>query len=502
MFAILHGAVGQRVQPFSTAGIVEAVLPVRGKSGVQRLADKRCALRPQVIQLRLQKYVVHKQHARAAGQLGQHLFTFAPVGCIALDCLVKDGGAVLQLPGKGRLLTQPAQVVGGRGAVPDKLRNQHTRHMVIELVARAVVRVGAVRDGKLCVIHKALRNLATVQKTVIGRRVGKALAAGVGGAVAPAAGDQIQQKGVGLYVGAVHQPVIVGAVLHYIGQFLGDELGGVGQHRNVAGRLQIVEGSMVVDAMGTIVAARRQGRHAGVVVFLAAADHLAVAVVRPDFNNILRQVQKAVLVQLHSLAVQVGAADGVPVVGFDEVILFFYQGGNQRAALFRRVVLGVVVPERLVALPAETDVPDHAHTFLRINARLPQCAEFLRVLAVHRLQVRVGLGEHLRAQRLGVVVGDDKPHIGSRPAVQHGVFACAGDHHVAAQTQQCLERHDERQIGAALDFPVGEQCFIVDEPAAVPDFIRFGLHHRSGGNLLPLPHGKRLVVPEPERLHA
>ena len=142
---------------------------------------------------------------------------------------------------------------------------------------------------------------------------------------------------------------------------------------------------MIVDTVGACIAKRRQSRYTGVVVFLTAADHFAEAVVRPDFNDILRQVQKAVLVQLHRLAVQVGAADGVLVVGFDEVILFFYQRGNQRAALFRRVVLGVVVPERLVALPTETDVPNHTHIFLRVNTRLPQGAEFLWVLAVHRL---------------------------------------------------------------------------------------------------------------------
>ena len=112
------------------------------------------------------------------------------------------------------------------------------------------------------------------------------------------------------------------------------------------------------------------------------------------------------------------------------------------------------------------------------------------------------MGKHLRAQRLGVVVGDDKPHIGSRPAVQHGVFARAGDYHVASQPQQRLKRHNKRQIGAALDFPVGEQRLVVDEPAAVFYFVGLGLHHRSDGDFLTLPHSKRLVVPEPERLHA
>ena len=100
------------------------------------------------------------------------------------------------------------------------------------------------------------------------------------------------------------------------------------------------------------------------------------------------------------------------------------------------------------------------------------------------------------------LVGDDKPHIGSRPAVQHGVFARAGDYHVASQPQQRLKRHNKRQIGAALDFPVGEQRLVVDEPAAVFYFVGLGLHHRSDGDFLTLPHSKRLVVPEPERLHA
>ena len=75
------------------------------------------------------------------------------------------------------------------------------------------------------------------------------------------------------------------------------------------------------------------------------------------------------------------------------------------------MVLGVIIPKRFIALPAEPDVPDHAHPFLGINACLPKRAEFLRVLAVHRLQIGISLGKHLCAQRFGVVVGDDKAPI-------------------------------------------------------------------------------------------
>ena len=231
---------------------------------------------------------------------------------------------MLQLPRKGRLLTQPAQVLGGGGAVLDKLRNQHTRHMVVELVTGVIVLMRAVGYGKLCIICKALCDLAPVQKAVVGGGVGNALLPGVHRAVPPAAGDQIQQHRMGLDIRAVHQPVIIGTVGQHIGQLLRHKCCRVGQRRDVAGSLQVIEGCVIVDTVGACIAKRRQSRYTGVVVFLTAADHFAEAVVRPDLNDILRQLQKAILVQLHRLAVEIRAADSIGVVGPDQIVLLLY----------------------------------------------------------------------------------------------------------------------------------------------------------------------------------
>lgn len=98
---------------------------------------------------------------------------------------------------------------------------------------------------------------------------------------------------------------------------------------------------------------RRQGGHARVRIALTAADHLAKAVVCPDFNDILRQVKTALLVQLHRFAVEACAADGVGGVLLDQRILLPDETGDQRAPLFGGIILRVVLPEGLVALPAE-----------------------------------------------------------------------------------------------------------------------------------------------------
>lgn len=180
----------------------------------------------------------------------------------------------------------------------------------------------------------------------------------------------------GLDVGAVDEPVIIHPACKGIRQLLADELGAVGQHGDVAGGLQIVERSVVVQAVRAGVAQRRQGGHPGVRVALTAADHLAKAVVCPDFNDILRQVQTALLVQFHGLAVEVGAADGVGIILLDQRILLPDQAGDERAAFFRRVVLGVVLPEGLVALPPEADIPYRGVVFCRSMASCHRARNF------------------------------------------------------------------------------------------------------------------------------
>ena len=204
---------------------------------------------------------------------------------------------------KGRHIKKPAQVIRRRGTVFYKLGNQHPGYVVIELVTHAVVFVGAIGHGKLCIVGQALGNIAPMQQPIIGNRVGDALLYRVHGSIPPAAGNQIQQKGVRLDVGTVDKPVIIRTMDQHIGQFLADKLGAVGQHGNVAGSLQIIERCVIIDAVDTIIALLRQGRHAGIGIALPAADHFAITVIRPAFNNIIRQLQEPILIKFHCFAV-------------------------------------------------------------------------------------------------------------------------------------------------------------------------------------------------------
>ena len=135
------------------------------------------------------------------------------------------------------------------------------------------------------------------------------------------------------------------------------------------------------------------------------------------------------------------------------------------------------------------------------DALLPQRPELVGILAVPGFQLRVNAGEHLSPQGLGVVVGQDQPHVRRGPAVAAGIFAGAGDDHIPPAPQQRLKCHDKGQVVPALHLPVGEQGLVVDEPPAVPDpggaaLLAEVLRH---GDLF---HGgKGLVVPEPEGQH-
>ena len=259
---------------------------------------------------------------------------------------------------------------------------------------------------------------------------------------------------------------------------------------------------MIVQPVRAGVAQRRQGGHARVRIALTAADHLAKAVVCPDLDDVLRQVKTTLLVQFHGLAIKVRAADGVGIVLLDQRILLPDQAGDQRTPLFGGIILRVVLPERLVALPAEADVPYRGGGFLPVDGVLPQGTELFRVQAELGFQLRVRLHEHFGTQRLGVVVGDDQPHIGGKVVVAVAVFARAGNDQIAAQAQQRFKHHGKGKVAAALHLPVGDERFVIDEPAAIP--------HPGGLALVGevLRHGhavrfdKLLVVPEPEGLHA
>ena len=65
----------------------------------------------------------------------------------------------------------------------------------------------------------------------------------------------------------------------------------------------IIERCVIIDAVDTIIALLRQGRHAGIGVSLPATDHFAITVIRPDFNNIIRQLQEPILIKFHRFVV-------------------------------------------------------------------------------------------------------------------------------------------------------------------------------------------------------
>ena len=373
--------------------------------------------------------------------------------------------------------------------------------MVVELVPGVVVLVGAVGQGRAGVMAQTFGHRPPGGGAIVALGIGHAVAHRFGLARLPQPGDQVQQRQMRLDVGAVDQPVILCTACESLLQLIADQSGAVGQHGDVAGRLQVVEGGVVIDAVRAAVPFGGQSRDTGIVVALAAADHPAVAVVGPDLDDVCRQVKAALPVEVHHLAVEVGAADGVRVALFDQIVLLADEAGDQRAPLGRGIVPGVVLPEGPVPLAAKADVPDHPHPLLCVDALLPQRPEPVGIFAVPGFQLRVNAGEHLSPQGLGVVVGQDQPHVRRGPAVAAGIFAGAGDDHIPPAAQQRLKCHDKGQVVPALHLPVGEQGLVVDEPPAVPDpggaaLLAEVLRH---GDLF---HGgKGLVVPEPEGQH-
>ena len=259
---------------------------------------------------------------------------------------------------------------------------------------------------------------------------------------------------------------------------------------------------MIVKAVASRIPVLRQRWDAGIFVVLAAADHLAVPIVRPDADHVIGQFQIAAAVQFHHFAIQIGTANGLGISLLYKVILFPDQGGQQRTARFGGIVLRVIRPERSVALSAEADVPDHAQVLLLVDPFLPERAEQVRVLAEFGFQVRVALYKQGCAQRFGVVVGQDQPHVRRGLPVLEPLGAGAGNDHVAATAQKGLKGHAERLLGAAVYFPVRKQGLVVDEPSPIPHPGGGAGIVEAAGNFDFRAGRKCLVVPEPEGLNA
>lgn len=131
-------------------------------------------------------------------QLRGSFFALAQVDGIIFGRFLEDLGAVGALFRQGRHIKKPAQVIRRRGTVFYKLGNQHPGYVVIELVTHAVVFIGAIGHGKLCIVGQALGNIAPMQQPIIGNRVGDALLYRVHGSIRQQRAIKSSKKAYGL----------------------------------------------------------------------------------------------------------------------------------------------------------------------------------------------------------------------------------------------------------------------------------------------------------------
>ena len=426
-------------------------------------------------------------------------------GGIRVGGRIAAGTLPAEVPVPGRLLRQggqwgcPVQLMLRALAAVHVPADEHPGRIVGELFPGHVVLVGTKMEGRRVILAERLLRPGGVG-AVIAPDIALQESPGGGGAVLPDPGDVSQGEQVGLYVGSIDDPVFLHAPVQNPAQFPLHEFRRGGQHGDVVGRLQVVEGGVIVDAVGPRLPGPGQGGHPGVVVALAAADHGAVAVVRPDLDDRRGQLQIAVPVELHHLAVQVGCAGRAGVALLHQLILAADKAAHQGAPGGGGVVAWVIHPERPVPLAAEPQVPDHVGA-LFFQGGDPQRLELGRVFVIAGVQTGVGLAEQLRPQGLGVVVGHGQSHALGQGPVAGGVLAGAGDHHVAAAAQQGLQGHLPGQLAASAGPPGAQQHLIVEEPPPPAHRRRTALPGVAPGHRDALLRGEVLVIPEPEVLH-
>ena len=220
-----------------------------------------------------------------------------------------------------------------------------------------------------------------------------------------------------LDVRGIDHPEVTGTRHQDLRKLGSHQLRCIREHRQHRTGLQIIEGSVVIDAMVPLLALLRKGIDPRVAVPLTTADHTAIAIVRPDENDVLRQLQAALLVEFHHLSVEIRAADRLRVRLLHHRILLHDHIAQQLTALLIRIVGRIVIPEGVVALSAEAEGPDDLHPLLTIHGLLPELPEQCMMLENRRPHIRVRAGKHLCAERLCVVVRDIEAHIGSQMVI-------------------------------------------------------------------------------------
>ena len=295
---------------------------------------------------------------------------------------------------------------------------------------------------------------------------------------------------------AVDNPVIRRAVCDDLVQFICKQRRRHLKLRDMVGGLQVVKPGVIIDSILAGLAARHRV-HTRIVVALTAGEHPAKAVVRPDFHHAVGDFQRAAAVQVHHFAIEVGAELRVRLHAADDFHLPPHNAADLRAPLFVGVEGVVLAPERAVALPTKADGVNHLTAFVFLSGLAPELLEFLRIEPVGTLQFRPAAAEHLRAEKLRMMLGENQPHVGGQHVQPVAVTVCAGDNHIAAAAQDGFKHHPPylAMLGLPL-LPGIEQHLVVDEPAAIFHRISGRFHHAAGH--FRRRHGRHgLIVPVP-----
>lgn len=502
VLALPHGAVGAQVGFPGLAGQIEGMEPVFLHGAQEAIHGQKAALIGPVQERRLQAQGIPHQLRAGAGHLQGRL------GAELVQRGVLGDGLGTPFPIPEHLLPERGRVRGPEHVMGRLMRSLHPLGgkdacaVVGKLLAGPLILSLAIEKSALVIGAEAGCGHRGVVLAIVAGAVVHQVRLGIGVAVLPEGGDVGEGVDMGLDVGAVDDPVVLHAQRKRLAQLLAYKIRGIGQHGHVAGGLQIIEGGVIVQPVAATLSGDGQGTDAGIVIALAAGDHLAVAVVGPDGDHILRQAQMALLVELHGFAVEIGAAHGLRQAGFEQVVLLENQLGEELAPGLRRVVAGIIGPEGLIALAAETDIPDRRMGRLQVNSVLPQALEEIGMLGIGGRQIGIGAQEHLRSQGFGVMMGDVQAEIGGQGAVAMGVLVRAGHHEIAAQAQKGFEGHLPGLVLAAMELPGVQEHFVVDEPAAVAHGIGRRIGGVVRGDLSTFLGAQRLIIPEPERLHA
>ena len=373
--------------------------------------------------LDLQEDAVQEEALTALRETGHDALCHLIELLITLRRLLRGLEEPLRLTGEVLRVRAVQEVLTPLRRMLHVLGYQHTGHAVRELFTRMIIRMLTVLDRRLPealveVLDVVAEGLAIVLPYILLQmllRPCQHLPL-----TAPDGGDVVEVIDMRLDVRGIDHPEVAGARHQDLRELGSHQLRCIREHRQHRTRLQIIEGGVVVDTMMSLLPLLRKRIDSRVAVPLTTADHATIAIVRPDEDDVLRQLQAALLVELHHLTVEVRTADRL----LHHRILLHDHIAQQLSALLIRIIGRIVIPEGVVALSAEAEGPDDLHPLLAIDRLLPELPEQCMVLENRRPYIRVRAGKHLGTERLCVVVRDIEAHIGGQTVIDPASRSC------------------------------------------------------------------------------